>query len=249
MSTLNRNLKKARIAALQCLALLKSWNSLVGITGKKHPLATTQLEAARQEDEAAMNWRSCEKNAGRNVEWQARSNEWIGDIERARPFIPFDSSHRKAWTALAEVIRLVNDVIFEQSGERGRWSPTMWAFLRPRLATLPVRDLDELERGIEAEYDSACDRLPFAGGDGKKPGIPISKGVRRPRKKPPMPNAARDKWVAEKRALKNPWPWDEIYDEAAKIAKKRGWSMPTSAKSLAEAHYRYLKRQRNTTAD
>jgi hypothetical protein len=60
-------------------------------------------------------------------------------------------------------------------------------------------------------------------------------------------NESRDKWVARQRARKEPPSWEEIYDQAVELAPKRGWSMPGSPKALAEAHYRYLKRQRTAT--
>ena len=57
-------------------------------------------------------------------------------------------------------------------------------------------------------------------------------------------NAARDAWVARQRAKKDPLSWEEIYDEGVRLAAKRGWDMPGSAKALEEAYRRHLQRQR-----
>jgi hypothetical protein len=64
------------------------------------------------------------------------------------------------------------------------------------------------------------------------------------KKSTPLRNANRDAWVARQRAKKQPPSWEEIYDEGVRLAAKRGWDMPGSAKALAEAHRRYLQRQR-----
>jgi hypothetical protein len=65
------------------------------------------------------------------------------------------------------------------------------------------------------------------------------------RRKPALKNAARDAWVAKQREKKPPTPWDEIYDEGVRLAAKKGWDMPGSAKALSEAFYRRIKHLEN----
>jgi hypothetical protein len=67
---------------------------------------------------------------------------------------------------------------------------------------------------------------------------------RTPKKFTPLRNAARDAWVSKQRSKKNPLSWEEIYDDAVRLAVKRGWDMPATPKALEEAHRHYLKRQR-----
>jgi hypothetical protein len=74
---------------------------------------------------------------------------------------------------------------------------------------------------------------------------PANRGQQTQRRRPPRKNADRDAWVARQRGKKKPPPWDEIYDDATRLAAKKGWDMPKSAKALAEAYYRCEKQQRN----
>jgi hypothetical protein len=62
--------------------------------------------------------------------------------------------------------------------------------------------------------------------------------------KGPKRNAARDAWVARQRDKKNPPTWEKIYDSLTKIASRKHWQVPSNSKSLAEAYYRRLKKER-----
>jgi hypothetical protein len=78
---------------------------------------------------------------------------------------------------------------------------------------------------------------------------PILGRQRISKKSASLRNEDRDAWVARQRAKKKPRPWEEIYDEGVERAQKKGWDMPGSAKALAEAHRRYLERQRREGKD
>jgi hypothetical protein len=78
-----------------------------------------------------------------------------------------------------------------------------------------------------------------------KANAPATPGRKQALKTPaPLPNAARDTWVAKQRAKKNPPSWKEIYDEGLSLSSRRGWDMPGSPKALEEANRRYNRRQR-----
>jgi hypothetical protein len=67
---------------------------------------------------------------------------------------------------------------------------------------------------------------------------------KRGQKKVVLKNGDRDEWVARQRAKKPPVPWEEIYDDATRLAPKRKWLLPRSWQGLEQALRRHLKRQR-----
>jgi hypothetical protein len=77
---------------------------------------------------------------------------------------------------------------------------------------------------------------------------PIRVPAGRKRKPVCCKNAERDAWVARQRNKKTPTPWKEIYDDLMRIAAKRGWDVPSSAKALEEANRRRSKRLRESTS-